>query len=95
MIAFTGELFLYEGGKWFFVSVPEELSDDLRERYEGRTAGFGSIPVEATLGPSTWTTSLFPARTGCYLLPVKKPVRRAADVDDGDVVEVTLRVLLD
>ena len=38
-------------------------------------------------------TSVFPdAASGSYLLPVKRPVRRANDLEAGDVVRVLLRV---
>ena len=51
--------------------------------------GFGSVRVEVTLGETTWRTSVFPeAASGCFVLPVKKAVRRAEGVDPGDVGRV-------
>lgn len=47
--------------------------------------------VEVTVAPTTWATSIFPSKeTGSYLLPVKKAVRQAADLEAGDDVTVTL-----
>jgi len=47
-----------------------------------------------TVGGSTWSTSVFPdTKRGSYLLPVKKAVRTAEGVGDGDDVDVSLEVL--
>jgi hypothetical protein len=61
---------------------------------EGRTGGFGSVRVDVVVGSSQWSTSLFPdSREGTYLLPVKKAVRLAEDLDEGADVAVTLTVV--
>jgi hypothetical protein len=92
-LRFSAELWEHDGeGAWHFVSLPADLSDDLRER-GGQRRGFGSIRVRPTIGSSTWTTSVFPAREGVYVLPVKRPVRVAEGIEAGDVVEVSLEVL--
>jgi hypothetical protein len=50
--------------------------------------------VEATIGSTTWSTSIFPDSTrGAYVLPVKKAVRRAEDLEEGDDAVVLLDVL--
>ena len=90
---FTAELFEWPEGSWFFVALPEEVSDEILDSVPG-TNGFGSVPVEATLEPTTWRTSLFPDKArGTFVLPVKKAVRSAAGVGDGDLVDVHLTVL--
>jgi hypothetical protein len=44
-------------------------------------------------GGSEWDTSVFPdAASGCFVLPVKKAVRVAEAVDEGDELTVTLHV---
>ncbi len=94
---FASELFVWSGGQasWFFIRMPVEQSTELREQMEGLTNGFGSIRVEATIEESIWKTSVFPeTATGCYLLPVKKQVRKGAEIDEGDMADVSLTVLL-
>ncbi len=77
-----------------FVSVPPELSLEIGARFGARAAGFGSLRVEATLGPTTWQTSLFPASSDEYVLPLKKAVRKAAGgLEPGDRASVSLRVI--
>lgn len=93
--SFSAELWEWPEGSWFFVALPEEVSDEILD-FVPATNGFGSVPVEVTLEPSTWRTSLFPDTSrGTFVLPVKKAVRTAAKVGDGDLVDVTLRVLVD
>ncbi|HSX68027.1 DUF1905 domain-containing protein [Nocardioides sp.] len=88
---FATELFLHEGGSWFFVRVPQDLSDDLRDSLTGPPGGFGSVRVEVRIGATTWATSVFPeGKHGTYVLPVKKAVRIAEGIDDGDTVTVEL-----
>ena len=90
---FQAELWEWDAkGGWFFVTLPGELADDIRARTDdGLRRGFGSVRVEATIGSTTWRTSIFPESGGdSYVLPVKKPVRTAEGIDPGDTIEVAI-----
>ena len=93
-LTFTAEMWRWPAqDAWRFVSLPAEFSDEIRVT-SGPPRGFGSVRVEVTVGATTWRTSVFPdASRGTYVLPVKKAVRHAEDLDDGDDVTVTLRLL--
>ena len=96
MITFTSLLWIWKGeaaGRWYFVTVPEEQSDEIRAQAFGTPRGFGSVRVEATIGDVTWRTSVFPLNSGGYLLPVKKEVRSKANLAAGDEVTVELELL--
>ena len=96
-VAFENELWLWpaEKGAWHFVTVPPEQSDAVRMFAPDTGRGFGSVRVRATIGGSTWTTSVFPSKAhGGYLLPVKKAVRARERLAAGDRAAVTLDVLL-
>lgn len=91
--AFTAELWRWKDGSWIFVTLPHDVATDLRME-AGPPRGFGSVRVEATLGPSVWRTSVFPdSGSQSFVLPVKKAVRVAAGVDEGDTCEVVLRLV--
>jgi hypothetical protein len=93
--SFTAELWAYgdEPGSWHFVTLPVEVADEIRDE-AGPRPGFGSIRVSATLGGTTWPTSLFPeAQGGSMVLPVKKRVRRAEGLEAGDRCAVTVEVV--
>ncbi len=81
------------GGSWTFGTVPPELAGAIRDAVDGTRRGFGSIRVDATIGATSWRTSLFPDRAlGTLILPVKATVRQAEGLQDGDVVHVRLHV---
>jgi Domain of unknown function (DUF1905) len=91
----TGEVWLYPGkGGWHFVTLPAELADEIRVRYADAHRAFGSLRVKASLGSSTWNTSLFTdTRSASYLLPIRAEVRRREQIADGDTT--TVRIELD
>ncbi|KRE66221.1 hypothetical protein ASG92_16415 [Arthrobacter sp. Soil736] len=90
--AFRAELWLYPGDSgWHFLTLPEDLADDIREESAAFRRGFGSVKVTASIAGHQWQTSLFPeSRSRSYVLPVKKAIRTAARISAGDEVEVVL-----
>lgn len=97
MITVTSLLWIWKGsdaaGRWYFITVPEEQSGEIRAHAFGSPRGFGSVKVEARIGDVTWRTSVFPLNSGGYLLPVKKEVRSRAGLAAGDEVTVELELL--
>lgn len=95
LIEFEGEVWRWNARRdadWFFVSVPLELSEAVRETQTYRR-GFGGVRVEATIGGSVWRTSIFPQSDGAYVLPLKRTVREAEGFGLDDVVAVRLAVI--
>jgi len=79
---------------WFFLSLPDEVADDIEERFGHLAAGFGSLRVEVTIGETTWQTSVFPdTKRSTYVLPVKKAVRKAEGLTGGSTATVRLTVI--
>lgn len=75
---------------WFLITVPEDESDQISDLAPSGP-GFGSVKVRATIGTTTWDTSLFPSKqAGAYVLPVKRAVRDSEKLTDGVSAEVTL-----
>ena len=96
-LLFDGQLFAWYDDapdSWVFVALPSELADRIEDSLTGPPRGFGSVRVQVALGGSEWTTSLFPSKElGTYVLPLKRDVRRAEDVEAGDVATFGLTVL--
>ena len=91
-IEFTGKIWFWQGpAPWYFVTVPEEQSHDLKAISSLVTYGWGVIPVHVRIGKTEWQTSLFP-KNGLYIVPVKASVRRAENLEEGDNVTVRLEV---
>jgi len=93
MIVVTAPIWLWSGGRWHFITVPEEEAVEIRAHSLLNRGGFGSVKVEATINAVTWRTSVFPQKSGGYLLPVKAAVRRDAEIAAGDEVTVALELL--
>ena len=95
MISVTGHLWLWSGesASWHFLTVPEEQAGEIRAESLARRGGFGSVRVEARIGDTTWRTSVFPQKSGGYILPVKKEVRCRAGIAAGDEVSLDLEIL--
>ena len=96
-LSFEAELFAWheeQPDSWALVALPPELSRQVDDSLTAPPRGFGSVRVEVTVGGSTWRTSLFPSKPlDTYVLPVKKAVRRAEELDVEDVATFTIRVL--
>lgn len=78
----------------YLVSVPKELSDEIKEISEGLTNGWGSLKVEAQIDATIWRTSIFPdSKSGLFDLPLKAEVRKKNNLEAGSLVKVHLNVL--
>ena len=97
MIIVTAPLWIWagEGGSWHFVTIPpaEAVEIRLESAASGVRRGFGSVRVAASINGVDWTTSVFPQKSGGYLLPVKANVRRDAGIAADDMVTVSLELL--
>jgi hypothetical protein len=89
-LEFSGEIWYWRGpAPFYFVSVPEEESSELRAVSTVLSYGWGCIPVRARIGETDWETSLIP-KDGGYALPLKDKVRKAEGLEDGDTIVVRL-----
>lgn len=95
VIEFAAPLWRYPGADgWHFVSLPLEISADITDITAGTRRGFGSVRVAVTVGATSWRTSIFPdSKTGTYLLPVKRAIRMAEHLEDGDEVRAHLEIV--
>jgi Domain of unknown function (DUF1905) len=91
-LRFGGEIWYWRGpSPYHFVWVPEAESAELDEIRDVVSYGWGVIPVRATIGGTTFTTSLFP-KEGRFLVPVKDAVRKAEGLEVGEACTVELTV---
>jgi Domain of unknown function (DUF1905) len=83
---------------WHFLTIDGVAAEKIRaavfiRRMEGGPRrGWGSIKVTATIGGTSWQTSILPAKVqNGWLLPIKADVRRAEKLVAGDVVKLVLK----
>ena len=90
-IEFSGELVEWRGpAPYHFVPLPPDEAD-LVDEVKADVVYWGVVPVRARIGATAFTTSMFP-REETWFLPVKDAVRRAEQLELGDVVDVRLQV---
>lgn len=78
---------------WYFLTISGEVAQAIRAG-AGQKRGFGSVRVTATIGATSWQTSLFPAKElGGYLLPLKATVRKAEGLEADTEADVTLTLV--
>ncbi len=88
------EVWIYPGNvPWHFVTVGEVEAKKIKELQGSSRRGFGSVPVEVTVGKTTWSTSVFPSKDGTYLLPIKIAVRKAEGIFDGDIISLRIKLV--
>ena len=85
---FKAEVCLFpQAGGWHYVAAPQEYTDELKPLAE---RGLGA--VEATVGSSSWQTSLLPMGDGSQFLALPAKVRQKEQITIGDVIEVSFVV---
>lgn len=92
ILTFTAQMWVYRGeGGWHFLSLPKQAADQIRAG--ARKSSWGSVRVAATIGATTWNTSIFPdSKTRTYLLPVKAEVRRKEGIAAGQTLRCRLAI---
>ncbi len=82
----------YEGPNgWYFVSLPQELSKEIREILKSEEEGWGRLRATANIGRSEWKTAIwFDTKLRTYLLPLKAEIRKKESLTSDQEVEVIL-----
>lgn len=89
------KIWLYPGesANWHFITIPKKYGLNIKEKYGNAARGFGSLPVEVTIGKTTWQTSIFPDKySGSYILPVKAIIRKKESLQDGERVNLKMQM---
>ncbi|MFI5844107.1 DUF1905 domain-containing protein [Catenuloplanes sp. NPDC051500] len=91
-LEFSGEMWFWRGpAPWHFVTVPDEEAAVLRSAAAAVSYGWGMIPAAVHIGGTSWETALWP-KDGRYIVPIRTNVRRAENLDVGDVLTLRLSV---
>jgi hypothetical protein len=90
-----GKVWRYPGeAAWYFVYVPQKPSQQIKDTARNKKkVGFHFVKVKATIGKTTWNTSLFPTKDGPYLIAIKADVRHKEGIDEGDAVKINCSLL--
>ncbi len=92
---FTATIWRYSSpkGGWYFVSLPPEISKEIRENLKWQEEGWGRLKTSAKINTNEWETNLwFDTKMNTYLLPLKAEIRREEDLDIDKFVNITISI---
>lgn len=86
--SFRGKLWKHEGkAGWCFITIPKSVSKRIRAAHSSSEEGWGRLKVSATIGETTWKTSIwFDTKADSYLLPVKTLMRKKEGLAIGTFI---------
>lgn len=91
---FTSKTLIWPGTtSLHYVTITAELGRKIKGLSEGPRRGFGAIKVEATLGFTSWQTSIFPIREKGYILLLNRRIREKENIYEGKKVEVKIQLI--
>ena len=91
-ITFSAMVFRWRGpAPFFFAAIPDAYVGEVRHAALLASYGWGCVPIIATIGELSFTTSLFP-KNDTYLVPLKIDVRRKTRLALADIVTITLEI---
>lgn len=92
-LSFSDRVAIFEApSPWYFVELPKKESGWIRADFRDVHRGWGSIPVIAQIGDTSWKTSIFWEKKGQYLLFLKKEVRQKEKFTNGDMVNIRIEL---
>lgn len=91
---FKGKVWIFNGPTpWYFVTLPKRLAAEVRMFHAGLQKNFGTIRVTATLGKTTWKTSVFrDTKSDSYVLPLKAEIRKKENITAGKTLQITIAI---
>ena len=80
-------------GGWFFVSLPKDISKEIREHLKWQEGGWGRMKVSARIEKIEWETAIwYDTKMNTYLLPIKADIRKKTNVKLNEIIAVRISV---
>ena len=76
---------------FYFATTPDSITHELETSAGHLSYGWGCIPVDVTIGNTTFYTALIP-REGTYFVPLRAAVRKAEQIELGSSQKIRLAV---
>ncbi|WP_408038636.1 DUF1905 domain-containing protein [Tenacibaculum amylolyticum] len=82
-----------ETGGWHFVSLPKDISKEIRMYNSQLEEGWGRMKATATINSFLWETAIwFDTKQDTYLLPLKAEVRKKEKLAINDTIIVQIKI---
>jgi hypothetical protein len=91
---FKAKIWIYSGkGAWHFVSLPLDMSKEIRDNLKDEEEGWGRLKAIGEIGNSQWDTAIwYDSKRKTYLLPIKAEIRKKEKLETE--MEILVRVLI-
>jgi hypothetical protein len=91
MFEFEAEVIEWRGpAPFYFAKTPPDIASEIEASSAQLSYGWGCIPVDVTIGGTTYYTALIP-REGSYVVPLKAAIRKAEKIELSDLISVRLK----
>lgn len=66
---------------WYFVSLPKDVSKEIRKNLKWQEEGWGRMKAFAQIGEIVWETAIwFDTKHDTYILPIKSEIRKKSNL---------------
>lgn len=91
---FSGELWKSEGqGGWYFVSLPKDISIEIRANLQWQEEGWGRMKAMAKIEDVEWETAIwFDKKKDTYLLPIKADIRKKVKLELDQFLDLSISI---
>lgn len=88
-VSFSKKVQQFPGkGGWMYVPVPEQLTNDLKNKRRA----WGMYPITARVGATSWKTKLMMLKGGGFFVALKASVRKKESIELGDTVKISFKL---
>ena len=82
-----------ETGAWYLVTLPKNISKEIRTVFGVLERGWRSLPIAAEIGKTHWKTSIFyDNKLGAYIFPLKAEVRKKENISEGGTITFSIEI---
>nr|WP_321233778.1 DUF1905 domain-containing protein [uncultured Psychroserpens sp.] len=80
-------------GGWHFVSLPKNLSKEIRKNLGWQEEGWGRMKAIAEIKELRWETAIwFDTKMDSYVLPIKAEIRKKLSLEINKKIEIRIWV---
>jgi hypothetical protein len=78
-------------GGWYFVSLPIELSREIRQNIKWQEEGWGRMKAKAKNKEILWDTAIwYDTKLKTYILPLKAEIRQKEKIEIGKILDIEI-----
>jgi len=76
-------------GGWFFISLPTDISKEIRGLFKWQEEGWGRLKATAKVNDTEWNTAIwFDTKLETYLLPLKAEIRNIEKLEKDKTINI-------